>query len=67
LKGLDHQSLSPRHRRELGVVKSQKQKTALLLIYDQEKINMAKKEKGIMYIPWRKRLLVWEERKVRPT
>lgn len=40
----NYQSLSLWHRREYGVEKGEEPKTALLLIHDQEKVNMAKKQ-----------------------
>lgn len=47
-----HQSLSLRHRRKFRVEKGEEQKTALLLIHDQEKVNMAKNKTSKMCIHW---------------
>lgn len=51
-------SLSLRHQREFGVEKGEEQKTALLLIHDQEKVNMAKSKTGKMRVHWEGALLV---------
>lgn len=50
------------HRRKLRVEKGEEQKTALLLIHDQEKVNMAKKKHkpSKVCIHWERGLLLWE-------
>lgn len=49
-------ALALKHQREFGVEKGEEQKTALLLIHDQEKVNMAKNKTGKMCVHWERGL-----------
>lgn len=56
----------PNIEEKLGLRKVKNRKTALLLIHDQKKVNIAKNKTGKMCILGKEiGLLVWEEGKVR--